>query len=246
MQKQTVTIKKHRGDKSSLLIQSQQLLISCLQSQQHMLTSLFLLTEPLVRPQGNLSLRIARVGLSPSIGPRKHSWVLNAPVLRWQGCKEKNRQKQTQALTQKRRIYNKRRANVKSCFCIKVQMSCCSKGKAKLTHGGKGYCLKIQSMFSPQHQDLLHEILPCWSTFLDVYQGAMLTDRISLALVPYKSLKWKGCTMMHPNGWMCPWHVWIELTPFKLNTVVLWDNRDQLNWWADKSLMPSASAFQDE
>lgn len=57
-----------------------------------MLTSLFLLTEPLVRPQGNLSPRIIRVGLSPSIGPEKtvQPWtVASVPVHRWHGCKEK-------------------------------------------------------------------------------------------------------------------------------------------------------------
>lgn len=177
-----------------------------------MLTSLFLLTEPLVRPQGNLSPRIIRVGLSPSMGPEKHSSVLNTgfsaspPLTRLQRETGKNRIRPL-ALTQKLRICNKCRANIKSCFYIKVQRSCCSKGKAKLTHGWKEYYLKIRSMFSPQHRDLLREIiLPYWSTFLDVYQGAMLTDRISLALVPYKSLKWTDCTMMYPSGWnvMCP------------------------------------------
>lgn len=144
--------------------------------------------------------------------PRKHSSVLNSgfsasAALTWLQRETGKNRIRPLALTQMQRIYNKCRANIKSCFCIKVQMSCCSKVKAKLTHGWKEYYLKIQSMFSPQHQDLLHEIiLPYWRTFLDVYQGAMLTDRISLALVPYKSLKWKGCTMMYPNGWnvMCP------------------------------------------
>lgn len=87
-------------------------------------------------------------------------------------------------------------------------------------------------MFSLQHQDLLREIiLPYWSTFLDVYQGAMLTDRISLALVPYKSLKWKVCTQMDEMS--CVPNMFglkhFELTPFKLNTVILLDSLDQLN-----------------
>lgn len=144
--------------------------------------------------------------------PRKHSSVLNSgfsagPPLTWLQRETGKNRIRPLARTQKHRLCNKCRANIKSCFCIKVQMSWSSTGKAKLTHCWKEYYLKIRSMFSPQHQDLLREIiLPYWSTFLDVYQGAMLTDRISLALVPYKSLKWNGCMMMYPNGWnvVCP------------------------------------------